>query len=53
MDRNNVKDIMIYFNEALKNKDYVMMTECILAMREISPEFVDVMLAAYEEEEEE
>ena len=47
----NVKDIMIAFMEALENKDMLTMLECIEEMKKISPEFVDVMLASYDEEE--
>ena len=42
----NVKDIMIAFNEALRESNYLIMAECIVEMKKISPEFVEVMLAS-------
>lgn len=47
----NVKDIMIAFNEALEERNFYVMADCIIAMKKISPEFVDLMMNCLEDEE--
>lgn len=50
----DVRVLLERFNESLKVEDTIDMIECIAEMKKLSPEFVDLMInAMYEDEDDE
>ena len=49
---NKVLEILKDFNDALENKDFLTMADCISAMKETDPVYVSLMFNAMNDDEE-